>query len=629
MHRVDRARDKFFWTARVNRDVRLVVHKKDGNTLLAWVGHHDDAYRWAETRRIDTHPKTGAAQIVEIRETVEEIIVPRYVEEAIQLPRLFAKEPDDVLLSWGVPEDWLTTVREATEENVLDIAERLPMEAGEALVQAATGTRPGPGPVAEDPYAHPDASRRFKVLETETELAAALEAPWEKWTTFLHPAQKEFVERDFNGPARVVGSAGTGKTIVALHRAVRLAASCKDEKILLTTFNERLVKNLRKKVDLLAPNTVASRVTVSTLQNFAVEQAVRFGWDVDLINSELLLSILSDCRAEQPTSLSLEFLMEEWELIVDAWGIKDFETYQNLPRLGRRVRLVSAKREEAWRVFEALQKRLADQNQTTKPQLFHQLARAASQGDLDGYRHVVVDEAQDLGVDELTFLAAIAGEMPNGLFFAGDIGQRIFRPPFPWKASGVNIRGRSRTLKLNYRTSEQIRRASDILLPSFLTEADGNEVRRDDVVSLFQGKVPQICRCSSKDEERHDVANWITELLTNGVEPTEIAFLARNPEILEHCQTVVSGLGEQGHGIECLDMHAAKGLEFRAIAILSCNDGIIPDEIRLLEATDEAAIDEIMATERHLLYVAFSRAREWVWLSTSGRPSEFVSDLLE
>lgn len=271
MHRVDRARDKFFWTARVNRDIRLVVHKKDGDTLLAWVGHHDDAYRWAETRRIDTHPRTGAAQIVEIRETVEEIIVPKYVEEVVPLPRLFADEPDDVLLSWGVPEDWIDTIRGATEDNLLDIASHLPMEAGEALVQAATGTRPQPAPVATDPFAHPDASRRFKVLETETELAAALDAPWEKWTTFLHPAQREFVERDFNGPARVVGSAGTGKTIVALHHTVRLARENGNARVLLTTFNERLVENLRVKVDRLAEPSIRDRIVVSTLFDVATD----------------------------------------------------------------------------------------------------------------------------------------------------------------------------------------------------------------------------------------------------------------------------------------------------------------------------------------------------------------------
>src|SRR6056297_867358 len=213
MHRVDRAKDPHFCTARVNLDDRLVLHKKNGATLLAWVGHHDDAYRWAERRRIDVHPRTGAAQIVEIRETVEDVIIQRYVAEAVKKPRLFAGEKDDTLLSWGVPEDWLDTVRDAAEDTVLDIAGHLPAEAGEALLQAATGERPAPAPQAADPYEHPDAARRFRLTTTEADLAAALEAPSGKWAVWLHPPQRGFVDRNFNGPARVIGSARTGKTV--------------------------------------------------------------------------------------------------------------------------------------------------------------------------------------------------------------------------------------------------------------------------------------------------------------------------------------------------------------------------------------------------------------------------------
>ena len=629
MHRVDRARDKFFWTARVNRDIRLVVHKKDGDTLLAWVGHHDDAYRWAETRRIDAHPKTGAAQIVEIRETVEEVVIPKYVEEEVKLPRLFADETDDELLSWGVPEDWLDTVREATDDNVLDIAGHLPMEAGEALVQAATGTRPQPIGFSVDPFTHPDASRRFKVLETETELAAALDAPWEKWTTFLHPAQREFVDRNFNGPARIVGSAGTGKTIVALHRAVRLAKEHGEAKVLLTTFNERLVENLQDKINVLADGETQERIRVSTLLDVAIEESELEGISINLISESELSAIIDACVADAQINLSAEFVAEEWELIVDAWGVDDLETYLNLPRLGRRVRLAASKREEAWQVFESIRERLSQAGKATKAQLLNKLATSIAEGQARSYDFVVVDEAQDLSVDELTLLAAMAGKKPNGLFFAGDIGQRIFRPPFPWKATGVEIQGRSRTLRLNYRTTEQIRRSSDLLLPVTLTESDGNEERRDGVVSLFDGRTPEIQTFEGEEAEEAALSQWTQSLFADGITSDEIAFLGRSADMVERCRRSKRMLGDVATGIECMEMHDAKGLEFRAIAIVGCDDGVVPDEQRLLTAKDEAALDEIIATERHLLYVAFSRARERVWLSSSGAPSEFISDLLE
>ena len=256
LHRVERARDPGFWTARVNRDLRIVLHRRDGETLLAYVGHHDDAYAWAERRRLDRHPRTGAAQIVEIRETVETVVTHRYVEEAVRRPRLFS-ESDDTLLSWGVPEDWLETVRGATEDTVLDIAAHLPDEAQEAVLAAAVGEAPTVRIAAPeaDAYAHPDARRRFTVVGDQAALEAALEAPWDDWAVFLHPAQREFVERDFNGPARVIGSAGTGKTVVALHRAVRLAREDAEARVLLATFSASLAEGLSQKLSrLLRPH---------------------------------------------------------------------------------------------------------------------------------------------------------------------------------------------------------------------------------------------------------------------------------------------------------------------------------------------------------------------------------------
>ncbi|MCZ7674603.1 MAG: hypothetical protein M5U35_00100 [Roseovarius sp.] len=203
MHRVDRARDPNFWTARVNRDIRMVIHKAGGDTLLAWVGHHDDAYRWAETRRIENHPRTGAVQIVEARETIEDVVIQRIVEEAVRLPRLFADETDDTLLSWGVPEDWLDTVRDATEDTVVEIAIRLPSEAADAIMSAATGERPQPAPVVaagEDPWAHPDALRRFRVVEDVEELKAALDAPLGKVDGLPPPGTARVCRAGFQRP---------------------------------------------------------------------------------------------------------------------------------------------------------------------------------------------------------------------------------------------------------------------------------------------------------------------------------------------------------------------------------------------------------------------------------------------
>jgi mRNA-degrading endonuclease RelE of RelBE toxin-antitoxin system len=252
-HKLDRARDPNFWSVRVSRDIRLIVHKTRANLLICYVDHHDAAYGWAERRKLETHPKTGAAQLVEIRETVQEIAIPKYVDEERPTPpkpALFVDRTADELLKYGVPEEWLDDVKTATEDSLFEIAPHLPTEAAEALLELATGGTPDIAAPVESAksFEYPDAQRRFRLMTNVDELRQALDYPWEKWTVYLHPAQRDLVERQYNGPARVAGSAGTGKTVVALHRAAFLANEHRDARLLLTTFSQPLARSLRAKL---------------------------------------------------------------------------------------------------------------------------------------------------------------------------------------------------------------------------------------------------------------------------------------------------------------------------------------------------------------------------------------------
>jgi len=211
-HRIDKCKDKHFWSVRINRDLRLIVHKSDSSLLLCYVDHHDKAYAWAERRKIEIHPRTGAAQLVEIRETIQEILVPNYVNTPFTKPksddrRLFNGISEDELLSYGVPTEWLQDVSLATENSLLRLVDHLPSEAAEALLELATGGKPRKSEVltieSTNPFDHPDAQRRFRVMSNLAELQTALEYPWDKWMVFLHPEQKQLVERKYNGPARV------------------------------------------------------------------------------------------------------------------------------------------------------------------------------------------------------------------------------------------------------------------------------------------------------------------------------------------------------------------------------------------------------------------------------------------
>ncbi|MBB1492905.1 UvrD-helicase domain-containing protein [Paracoccus sp. MC1854] len=626
LHRLDRARDTDFWSARVNRDLRIILHKRGGDTLLAYVGHHDDAYAWAERRRLETHPRTGAAQIVEIRETVEEVVVHRYVEEAIGKPLLFAGESDDTLLDWGVPADWLATVRQATEDTVLDIAGHLPEEAQQALLSAAVGERPEVRIVPQvDPYSHPDAQRRFRVIGDQAELEAALDAPWDEWAVFLHPAQREFVERDFNGPARVIGSAGTGKTVVALHRAVRLASQGTQAQVLVATFNAGLAQGLASKLDHLTTGRpeVRARITVDTLGAIAAHLAAEAQESVTVASDAEVEALLDKAADATGSTIDRSFLKDEWRLVVDAWDVRDGDAYRDLPRLGRKVRMAASRRDELWAVFAGVRAALEAQGKETAAGLMHRLSREMKQAP---FTHVVVDEAQDISVPELHLVATMAGDRPNGLFFAGDIGQRIFRSAFPWKSAGIDVQGRSRSLKVNYRTSHQIRTRSDLLLPPRLLEVDGSEERRVGVSSVFHGPIPRVEIFDGPADESAAVGAWIEECRSEGIAPATIAVLVRSEAEIPRAKAALAAAGDQDVPIKL--MHDAKGQEYRAVAVMACDADVLPNEDRLHSASDARAHREIYDTERHLLYVAATRARERLWLSACTPASEFLEDLL-
>ncbi|HEY4979574.1 MAG TPA: UvrD-helicase domain-containing protein, partial [Candidatus Acidoferrum sp.] len=493
-HKLDKAKDKNFWSVRVNRDIRLIVHQSDASLLLCYVGHHDEAYDWAERRKLETHPKTGAAQLVEIRETVKEIIVPVYVQteiaaepqQAAEKKFIFAGTCDDELLGYGVPADWLNDIKKSTEDTLLALTDHLPAEAAEALLELATGGKPRvsqPALAMANPFDHPDAQRRFRVMANVEELQRALDFPWEKWTVFLHPEQRQLVERDYAGPARVAGSAGTGKTIVALHRAAHLARTQPDARVLLTTFSDSLANALQNKLKRLLGNEprLAERIDVYSLNAIGLRLYKTHVGQAKIASGEMVRALVQEAAtAVGGHKFSLHFLFTEWEQVVDAWQLDNWEVYRDVVRLGRKTRLPEAQRKVLWSIFERVLAALKSRHLITHAQLFSSLATSISQNKNGVFDYAVVDEAQDISVAHVRFFAALGAGRPNALFFAGDLGQRIFQQPFSWKSLGVDIRGRSYTLRVNYRTSHQIRTQADRLLGPVVTDTDGNSEDRSD-----------------------------------------------------------------------------------------------------------------------------------------------------
>lgn len=645
-HKLDAAKDKNFWSVRVSSDIRLIVHKAEGSLLLCYVDHHDKAYDWAARRKLETHPKTGAAQLVEIRETVQEILVPVYVQEELPMlakPALFAKRSDEELLGYGVPPEWLNDVRQATEDSLLVLADRLPAEAAEALLELATGGKPHVAPVAvliTDPFDHPDALRRFRVMTNVDELQRALDFPWEKWTVFLHPAQREFVERDYSGPARISGSAGTGKTIVALHRAVRMARLHPEARILLTTFSDTLANALKTKLKRLIGSEprLAERIDVNSLPSLGVRLYKANVAPVNLATRETIRDLIGAAAKEvEGHKFNLPFLLSEWEQVVDAWQLETWESYRDVARLGRKTRLPEAKRTLLWAIVNRVQSEMKARNLITQAGLFTRLAVALTQSKNRVYDFAVVDEAQDISVAHLRFFAALGASRPDALFFAGDLGQRIFQLPFSWKSLGVDIRGRSRNLRVNYRTSHQIRMQADRLLGPEVVDVDGNTETRDDTVSVFNGPPPMVRVLKTAPEENQFVGEWIADQVKKGVLPHEFGLFVRSSAQIDRAEAAVkvSGLPykildenvetNSGHLSICT-MHLAKGLEFRAVVVMACDDEIIPLQERIETVGDDADLQEVYDTERHLLYVACTRARDHLLLTSVEPASEFLDD---
>jgi superfamily I DNA/RNA helicase len=289
-------------------------------------------------------------------------------------------------------------------------------------------------------------------------------------------------------------------------------------------------------------------------------------------------------------------------------------------------------------MFERVRAGLAKRNMMTWADVFGRLTEHFAATGKPPFDFAVVDEAQDLGVAEARFLAALGAGRTDGLFFAGDLGQRIFQQPFSWKSLGIDVRGRSTTLRVNYRTSHQIRSQADRLLPASLADVDAVEESRRGTVSVFDGPPPEVLTLADETAETAAVGSWIAALLKEGFAPHEVGIFVRSEAELKRARAAAKWAGaaavqlsdkiETAPGHFAIGtMHLAKGLEFRAVAVMACDDEVIPSQDRIATVADEADLEEVYDTERHLLYVACTRARDRLLVTGVEPASEFLDDI--
>jgi superfamily I DNA/RNA helicase len=498
--------------------------------------------------------------------------------------------------------------------------------------------QPVPVPAANAPagFVHPDAQRRFHLVDSQAALRLALEYPWERWTVFLHPDQREVVARDYSGPALVTGSAGTGKSVVAIHRAARLLGENPEARVLLTSYSRTLAIRLAQHMKCVLPPDDPSwqRLDVVNVHRLAADLWRNAHGSFQPVSDDGLNRYLEAAADRQSvTEFPRRFLRSEWDTIIDPWDVDSWERYRNIPRIGRGTPLGARQRFALWSVFDDVRQQLSAKSEMTWDGLCYRVAETLDDAP---YEHVVADECQDLGPAELRLLQALApADGVNNLFLTGDSGQQIYRRGFSWLAAGIDVRGRARRLRVNYRTTEQIRRFADALLADATREPNEDTEERASV-SLLYGPPPDLYAASDPAEESEYLSAWLAELFTDGFEPQHVGIFARTKGILEErVAPALLRLGRATHTLSDDDppseglvsvgtMHRAKGLEFRAVAVVGCDAAVLPLSFALKSVGDAGDLDEIVAQERHLLYVACTRAQRRLLVSWAGKPSAFL-----
>jgi hypothetical protein len=645
--------DRTLWSARVNDDIRIILLKETEALIPVYVGHHEEAYRWASTRRTMRDTATGSVTILH-QVAVEMGAFP--ISRSAP-PGKFDNYEDTYLLTLGLPAALLPALRHVrSDDDLLNLALDLPTEVSDRLLRLAEGrlvapplppappdietppdsvTAPEPAPVVAERTGEREAEAREPLRlhnVDDDDLRRMLDAPMESWIAFLHPSQRGVATRLFSGPAKITGGAGTGKSVVAMHRARHLAAQ--GRRVLLASFTNNARAILEQGVDRLCDGEVRERIIVRTVHALAC----------DLIHQREVVNppedgLVDRLIAEHGVSLGIdiEVLQAEWRHVIQALGITQWEGYRDAQRTGRGTRLSTADRERIWEtVIVKVDAALKARGVTDWPDICCWARELILTGRvLNPVDAVIVDETQDLGPQELRFLAALAGDGPDCLTLVGDAGQRIYPNRTSLRELGIDVRGRTRTLSLNYRTTEQIYRFAEAILGNEVDDMEGGTERRRTTYSLFAGPEPALCGYRTPTEQYAAVAECIARQCAAGLPPGEIAILAQGRYSLTGAATALTqaGIACQILGREHViapdhvtlaTIHRAKGLEFKAVIVIGASDDAV--QRHLPSDADEQRMT--LEQERNLLYVAVTRARDELTVCWTGKPSRFLARVL-
>ena len=636
-------------TARIDDNYRAVIGLIDDNAYLLFVGTHETAYNWGIRKKLVWNNHTQACQIVTIQQTTETVVNTSSSEP--QEPSPFNNIPEEKMLKIGVPQELIAQVLQIKTLDDLDpLEEYLPSDAyenifnlldGEEIDNIIAEIEEGQAKADEDQLLSNNNRRRFVELTDDEDLQRILDNDMDKWQLFLHPSQQKLVDADYKGTMKVSGGAGTGKTVAALHRLKHLCEN-PNTKVLFTTYTRTLKENideLIKKMDICR-----SRYTLNNIDQVLIETArqykVKEGYKVlDYSGDEESLKLWREVLETEVTEFDEKFLYDEYIDVIVYFGNTDAKSYMMQQRVGRTKALNRKQRLEIWKLVEKYIALKQERKVVDRLELFNETTKYLNENNIRPYTNVIADEFQDFSNPELKFLRALVAEGRNDLFLTGDPMQRIYSGrKINFGAAGINVRGvRSRRLKINYRTTEPIKRAAVGVIKGITFEdMDGGTETMKGYVSLIHGgEKPTYRIVGNTTEEVSQIIEWIEECRQSGIALKDICIAAPSMGLMKELQTrlhtdgtaykVLKGINKQGaqEGISLCTLHSMKGLEFKVVILTGVNERNIPSkgtDTYPFTGMDVIEKKEYLSAKRSLLYVAITRARQLVFMVGFGEP---------
>lgn len=655
LEKLNAVKDERVRTVRVDHFWRgVVVALGEGRYALLRVLPHDDAIDWAKRQRFAVNPVTGLVELIDIPTVAAQVETLTAVASSAPQPSLFEGVPDKWFKQLGVDEEIVPLLRRLhAEAELYAIASLLPKAQGDAVLRLADGMSADQvwAELAQDyalanekvdpddldaALARPGSRAEFVVTTNNEELLAVLTGDFEAWRTFLHPSQRVLAERPtFHGPAKVTGGAGTGKTVVAVHRARMLArrlvaSGDATGRILVATFTTSLQRNLERTLRSFCTQEEFKRLHVATIDAVASQTLSAEGQRVRPVADAPLRAYADDAAmAASLDTFELDgrFLLAEWRHIVLGRNLRSFAEYATAPRPGRGRALSRSARKAVWEAILQLSDTLRRKDYATYEQIAARAADLLRARGTAPYRHAILDEAQDLHPAQWRLMRAAVAPGENDLFLVGDAHQRIYDSRVTLSSLGIETRGRSRRLKINYRTSQQILGwALGILTGETLDDLDGEPERQTGYRSEFQGPDPVLRSFDTSTEEAAHVTEVIQAWLAEGLTPSAIGVVGRTHGDVAGVSSTLSAagvpwseLGKGGAGVGVGTMHASKGLEFARLAIVGVADDRVPLPLAVANAADDQHQHDLdVQRERCLLYVACTRARDALLVTSVG-----------